>query len=60
MRKSVLEYDDVMNEQRRVIYAQRRQVLEGEDLRGVIRGMIEQVANSTVDRFAGGQRYVEE
>ena len=60
MRKSVLEYDDVMNEQRRVIYAQRRQVLEGEDLRGVIRGMIEQVVNSTVDRFAGGQRYVEE
>ncbi|MEA4891554.1 MAG: preprotein translocase subunit SecA [Peptococcaceae bacterium] len=60
MRKSVLEYDDVMNEQRRIIYAQRRQVLEGEDLRGVIRNMIEQVVNTAVNRFAGGQRYVEE
>ena len=32
MRKNVLKYDDVMNKQRTVIYEQRRQVLEGEDL----------------------------
>jgi len=60
IRKNVLEYDDVMNEQRRVIYAQRRQVLENEELRSTIIGMVEELVNLTVDRFAAGQRYVEE
>ncbi len=40
VRKYVLQYDDVMNKQREVIYAQRRSVLEGEDLSEVIDGMI--------------------
>ncbi len=60
IRKNVLEYDNVMNEQRRVIYEQRRRVLENEELRNTVLGMVEDVVNRTVDRFAGGQRYVEE
>ena len=39
-RKNVLEYDDVMNQQRKLIYAQRRDVLNGEDLRPKIKDMI--------------------
>ena len=42
-RKNVLEYDDVMNTQRKVIYDQRRQVLEGEDLGRTIEGMLRYV-----------------
>ena len=47
-RKSVLEYDDVMNTQREVIYAQRQKVLDGEDLRQSILTMLEEVIASTV------------
>ena len=48
MRKNVLEYDDVMNTQREVIYAQRKQVLDGEDLHEKIMGFLRQVVESTV------------
>ena len=47
-RKSVLEYDDVMNTQREVIYAQRKKVLDGEDLRESILKMLRQLVDSTV------------
>ena len=47
-RKSVLEYDDVMNTQREVIYAQRQKVLDGEDLRDNILSMLRSVVDSTV------------
>ena len=47
-RKSVLQYDDVMNTQREVIYAQRRKVLDGEDLRESIMSMLRQLVDSTV------------
>ena len=47
-RKHVLEYDDVMNVQREVIYAQRQKVLDGEDLRESIRGMLQNVVATTV------------
>ena len=47
-RKSVLEYDNVMNTQREVIYAQRQKVLDGEDLRENILSMLEQVIEGTV------------
>ena len=47
-RKSVLEYDDVMNTQREVIYAQRQKVLDGEDLRQSVLTMLEEVIASTV------------
>ena len=48
VRKNVLEYDDVMNKQREIIYGERRKVLDGEDLKDQITGMIDQFAASTV------------
>ena len=48
VRKSVLEYDDVMNTQREVIYAQRQKVLDGEDLRENMLSMLRSVVGSTV------------
>jgi len=48
-RKNVLEYDNVMNTQREVIYAQRQKVLDGEDLRENVMHMLEDVISSTVD-----------
>ncbi len=47
-RKNVLEYDNVMNTQREVIYAQRQKVLDGEDLQQSIANMLQQVVTSTV------------
>ena len=47
-RKHVLEYDDVMNVQREVIYAQRQKVLDGEDLKESIQTMLSDVVDSTV------------
>ena len=47
-RKHVLEYDDVMNVQREVIYAQRQKVLDGEDLKDSIRTMLQNVVSTTV------------
>ena len=48
VRKSVLEYDDVMNTQREVIYAQRQKVLDGEDLRENMLSMLRQMVESSV------------
>ena len=48
MRKNVLEYDNVMNTQREVIYAQRQKVLDGEDLRGNILSMLRSLMDTTV------------
>ncbi len=45
-RKSVLEYDDVMNKQRELIYAQRNRVLEGEDIRATVAKMIDDTIES--------------
>ena len=47
-RKNVLEYDDVMNTQREVIYAQRRKVLDGENLRENVLSMLRQLVESQV------------
>ncbi len=49
IRKNVLEYDEVMNEQREIIYGERRRVLDGENMRSVIIGFINDVAESIVD-----------
>ena len=54
-RKSVLEYDDVMNIQREVIYAQRKKVLDGEDLQETILKMLRQLVESTVTDAAAEQ-----
>ncbi len=51
-RKNVLDYDDVMNQQREVIYGQRRQVLTGEDIRDQILNMLEEVIKASVDNVA--------
>ncbi|WXJ86217.1 Protein translocase subunit SecA [Moorella humiferrea] len=60
IRKHVLEYDDVINKQREIIYRQRREVLTGADLRPTIEDMITTVVDRTVDRFAGESKYPEE
>jgi len=60
IRKHVLEYDDIMNQQREVIYAQRRKVLTGENIKESILDMIKKVVDRTVDSFAGEIPYPEE
>ncbi len=50
-RKHVLSYDDVMNQQRTIIYAQRREVLDGADVKDKILAMIEEVIESKVDEY---------
>ena len=59
-RKTVLEYDDVMNTQREVIYKQRRQVLDGEDVHGAIENMLETMVSSTISGHAGEQGRLDE
>ena len=52
-RKHVLQYDEVLNEQRKIIYRQRQSVLDGEDISGTIKNMIESVVDSAIDDFIG-------
>ena len=54
-RKNVLKYDDVMNAQREIIYAQRRQVLDGENIHDSIVNMINTVSEDTVNMFVEGE-----
>ncbi|MGO1590431.1 MAG: preprotein translocase subunit SecA [Ancrocorticia sp.] len=49
MRKNVLKYDDVMNEQRTVVYDERRRILEGEDIDPMVRGFLDFVAEDVVN-----------
>jgi preprotein translocase subunit SecA len=58
-RKNVLKYDDVMNSQRKVIYEQRRQVLEGQDMSDEVRTWIDETIAATVDQFTQ-EEYAEE
>jgi len=51
IRKNVLQFDDVMNRQRELIYKQRRQVLDGENLRDTVMGMIEATINKGVSAY---------
>ena len=53
-RKSVLEYDDVMNKQREIIYGERRKVLDGEDIHAQIMDMVKEFVSSTVMDGLGG------
>ena len=53
-RKNVLEYDDVMNQQRNIIYGERRKVLDGEDIKEQILGMLEEYVRSVVTEGLGG------
>ena len=52
-RKSVLEYDDVMNKQREIIYGQRQQVLDGLDIKATIQHMVETSISNKVDQAFG-------
>jgi preprotein translocase subunit SecA len=54
IRKRVLEYDDVMNEQRRIVYKYRRQILEGRDMSDVARDELEGVIERLVDEYTPG------
>ena len=60
IRKHVLEYDDVMNQQREVIYAERRKILRGEDLKENIFFMLDKIIESEMDQYANAKLYPEE
>lgn len=60
IRKNLLEYDEVMNEQREIIYAERRRVLDGESMRDVIYKMITDIVDNTVDMVIGEENDPEE
>jgi preprotein translocase subunit SecA len=59
-RKHVLQYDDVMNKQREIIYAQRRKVLEGENLKESILEMVKSIIERNVEIYTAGSKYPEE
>ena len=59
IRKNLLEYDAVNNEQREIIYAERRRVLDGESMRDVIYKMITDIVDNTVDIVIGEEQYAE-
>ena len=60
IRKHVLQYDDVMNQQREVIYGERRKILRGEDLKENIKHMIHQIILAEMDQYANEKLYPEE
>lgn len=60
IRKYVLEYDDVMNQQREVLYNQRRQVLTADDLKDTIMGMVDDIILAELDKYADEKLYPEE
>ena len=60
IRKHVLQYDDVMNQQREVIYGQRRQILMGEGLKENIMSMINQMIDQYMDLYANEKLYPED
>jgi preprotein translocase subunit SecA len=60
IRKNVLEYDDVINQQREVIYGERKKVLFGEDLKETVAAMIDDVVDTVVESFAGEAKWSDE
>lgn len=60
IRKHVIEYDDVMNQQREVIYDQRRKILLGENLQENIMGMVKHIITEQMDKYANEKLYPEE
>ena len=55
IRKNVLQFDDVMNKQREIIYGQRRQVLNGEDISATMRTMLKENIEASVASFCAGE-----
>ncbi len=60
IRKNVLQYDDVMNKQREIIYKQRREVLDGENLKDSVLNMIDSVAETIVPMYINENSHDEE
>ena len=58
-RKNVLQYDDVMNTQREIIYKQRRQVLDGEDLQNSIQNMLRNMISNAIQGHMGEQKHMD-
>ena len=59
IRKNVLQYDDVINQQRTIIYNQRKTVLDGEDIEASVKKMIHESITETVHGIMGEERYVQ-
>lgn len=60
IRENVLKYDEVMNEQREIIYKERRQVLDGESMKDVILKMIKDIVSQVVDRTISDEQAPED
>ncbi|NLP31120.1 MAG: preprotein translocase subunit SecA, partial [Clostridiales bacterium] len=60
IRKYVLQYDDVMNRQREIIYTERGRVLQGEDLRDHVMSMAEEIVSAQIDFYTSASKYAEE
>ncbi|MEA1976247.1 MAG: preprotein translocase subunit SecA [Bacillota bacterium] len=60
VRKHVLQYDDVINRQREIIYSERHKVLEGDDLKSNIVKMIEKIIDESISLYTTGSEYPEE
>ncbi len=57
-RKRILQYDDIMNEQRHIIYTERRQVLDGQNMRDKVISMIRKCVDATIDSYYGQEHVV--
>jgi len=60
IRKHLLEFDDVMNQQREVVYSQRKEILQGERLKAIVLDMIEEAGEEIVAEYSDEKRYPEE
>ena len=60
IRKNLLQYDQVMNEQREIIYGERRRVLDGESMRDTVYNMITEYVENTVDTFVSQETHPED
>lgn len=60
IRKHVLQYDDVMNKQREVIYEQRKSVLQGENMKDYILDMVDGIIDDTISIYTANGKYAEE
>jgi len=58
-RETVLSYDDVMNQQRSKIYEQRRMVLDGADIKDIVRGMVSETIDANIDNFTASDNPAE-
>ncbi|TMV07146.1 preprotein translocase subunit SecA [Ruegeria sediminis] len=60
MRKNVLKFDDVMNDQRKVIFSQRREIMSAEDLSEIVSDMREQVIDDLIDQYMPPKTYADQ